>query len=288
MYLERLILKNFRCFGPTAESIDLSPCLTALVGLNGAGKTAMMQALLRLFGITREQRSICRTDFYVPANESTPPSERILSVEAILVFPELEADHPESAAAVPEFFSQMAASQDGKLKCRIRLDATWIDDGTAEGSIDVKYRAVRTLDAEFGDEDCSNISSVDRRRIQMIYVPARRDGISQVSAFLKGRIWRAITWSDVMSTSIKNACDELNSTFASEPAILTITEALKTRWQEVHTAGTDTLPLLRLFDPRRHELTRKADVMFFPTEAGDERSIDELSDGQRSLFHIAT
>jgi putative ATP-dependent endonuclease of OLD family len=287
MQIERLILENFRCFGPTAESIDLSSGLTALVGLNGAGKTAMMQALLRLFGITREQRSICRIDFHIPANESTPPSERTLSIEAILVFPELESDHPESTMAVPEFFSQMAANQDGKLKCRIRLDATWTDDGTTEGSIEWKFRAVRTLESEFEEEECSNISPVDRRRIQMIYVPARRDGVSQVSAFLKGRIWRAITWSEEMSTCIDQAHEQIHRTFDSEPAISTITNVLKTRWQEVHTAGTDTAPLLRLFDPRQHELTRKANVMFFPTEAGDERSIDDLSDGQRSLFHIA-
>lgn len=287
MQLECLTVKNFRCFGPIAECIDLSPGLTAFVGLNGAGKTAAMQALLRLFGITREQRSICRADFHVPANESIPPSERTLVIEAILAFPELESDHADSTNAVPQFFNQMAARHDGKLKCRIRLDAIWTDDGTTEGNIEEKVRIVRTLDSEFEEEHCNKISPVDRRRIQMVYVPARRDGVSQVSSFLKGRLWRAVTWSERMSDSIDDAYKNLNSLFESEPAISSIAEALKTRWQEVHTAGTDTKPLLRLFDPRRHELTRKAEVMFFPTEMGDERSIEDLSDGQRSLFHIA-
>jgi putative ATP-dependent endonuclease of the OLD family len=45
MFIERLILSNFRCFGPEPRSIDLALGLTAFVGVNGAGKTAVMQAL---------------------------------------------------------------------------------------------------------------------------------------------------------------------------------------------------------------------------------------------------
>lgn len=37
-------------------TIDMAGGLTAFVGVNGSGKTAMMQAMLRLFGVTAEHR----------------------------------------------------------------------------------------------------------------------------------------------------------------------------------------------------------------------------------------
>ncbi len=56
MFLEQLLLTNFRCFGSQTTTIDMTPGLTAFVGVNGSGKTAVMQALLRLFGVTPEHR----------------------------------------------------------------------------------------------------------------------------------------------------------------------------------------------------------------------------------------
>ena len=38
MYLERLTLTNFQCFGPEPHSITFDPRLTALLGVNAAGK----------------------------------------------------------------------------------------------------------------------------------------------------------------------------------------------------------------------------------------------------------
>ena len=61
-----------------------------------------MEALLRLFGLTSEQRRVRRQDFHVPSNEAATPTQRELAIEAILAFPELDsegADH----TAVPEF-----------------------------------------------------------------------------------------------------------------------------------------------------------------------------------------
>src|SRR5260370_1032018 len=123
MYIEQLILTNFRCFGPAPTTIDLSSCLTTFVGANGAGKTAVLQALQRMFGITGDQRRLRRQDFHVPAAEPAAPLQRTLGLEAILVFPELDAGGAD-AGAIPEFFQQMAADNAGRLKCRLRLEAT--------------------------------------------------------------------------------------------------------------------------------------------------------------------
>jgi putative ATP-dependent endonuclease of the OLD family len=177
--LESLTLTNFRCFGPDPETVTFGPELTIFIGTNGSGKTAVMLALLRMFGVSGDQRRVRRQDFHVPAAEDETPAERHLALEAILAFLELAEDDADQDA-VPEFFQQMAADEAGMLKCRLRLEATWTNDGSVEGAVDITYRAIRTFEPEFKDEDCSDLNAIDRARVQMIYIPATRDGASQV------------------------------------------------------------------------------------------------------------
>lgn len=288
MFIERLIISNFRCFGSEPCTIDLSSGLTAFIGANGAGKTAAMQALLRLFGVTSEQRRVRRQDFFIPVIEAEPARQRDLSIDAIIAFPELDAVEGDGSdeSRVPEFFNQMVADDAGRLKCRLRLQATWTDDGSLDGAIDHKLWAIRTL-GDFGEKDCIELKAVDRARIQMIYIPAARDGASQVTAFLRGRLWRAISWSKKVRDVLAEAGSNVNEAFDGEPAVELVTEAVKRRWQEIHSAGTDTTPLFRPIDLRFQEFIRKVEVVFFPDEAGRERGLEDLSDGQRSLFHLA-
>ena len=67
MRIERVTLTSFRCFGPHPVSIRLSPDVTAFIGANGSGKTAVLQALSRLFGVTSDQRRVRRQDFHSPS-----------------------------------------------------------------------------------------------------------------------------------------------------------------------------------------------------------------------------
>lgn len=285
MFIERLTLTNFRCFGPVPVTINLSEGLTAFVGANGSGKTAVMQALQRLFGVTGEQRRLRRHDFHIPASELVPLTQRTFSLEAIVAFPELDVeDGP--APVIPEFFHQMAADDAGKLKFRFHLEATWSDDGSLDGATEQKYWAIRTF-GDYTDADCTELKATDRARIQLIYVPASRDGASQVTAFLRGRLWRAINWSQGVRETFANAGATLNGAFGGEPAVDVIAAAVRRRWEEVHTAGTDTTPIFRPIDLRFEEFIRKVEVVFHPDELGRERPLEDLSDGQRSLFHLA-
>ncbi|MFY2838048.1 ATP-dependent nuclease [Achromobacter xylosoxidans] len=284
MYIEQVTLTNFRCFGPQGTKLSLDASLTALVGANGSGKTAVMQCLQRLFGITVDQRRLRRRDFHVPAYEKAVPLQRELSLEAILVFPEL--DNGAETTAVPEFFQQMAADDKGKLKVRLRLEASWVDDGTVEGAIEETYVAVRSLD-QYTSADCVSLKGADRSRIQLLYIPATRDGASQVSALLKGRLWKAIQWSGKVKTALEGAGKTLNTVFREEQAVLRIEEKVKQRWQDLHDAGTDAIPVFRPVDTRWQEFIGHVDVTFQPGDDGRDRDINELSDGQKSLFHLA-
>jgi hypothetical protein len=285
MYLTRLQLTNFRCFGPEPCTIRFEPGLTAFVGANGTGKTAAMQALLRLFGVSADQRRVRRQDFHVPAGGTEGITQRSLSIEAILEFPELDDEHA-SDTPLAEFFHHMAAEQDGKLRCRLRLEATWVNDGSLDGTIEETAYAVKTF-GDFAPDDLIQLKPMDRSRIQMIYVPAVRDGASQITAFLRGRLWRALKWSQEIQTSFAEASQALNTAFGSESGVDLITNAVTRRWHQVHNAGTDTTPVFRVIDPRFDELVRRIAIVFHPDEAGRTRAFEELSDGQRSLFQIA-
>lgn len=286
MHIETINLQNFRSFGPEGQSIAVDPDLTTLVGANGTGKTVLMQALQRMFGISNEQRTIRRQDFHIPSSEEETPSKRALTLEAIVAFPELDDENGDHSV-IPDFFHHMSVTDEGgKLKCRLRLDAEWEDDGSIDGYITSQFRAVTTWGAP-EEANFHNVRPADRSRIQLIYVPATRCAASQVSAFLKGRLWKAINWSEQVRSSFTEKATELNEAFEGENAISTVTGKLTARWQELHSAGTDSTPKFRPVDLRFEEFVRKVEVLLHPDESGRDRSIDELSDGQSSLFHIA-
>jgi putative ATP-dependent endonuclease of OLD family len=76
MFLERLTLINFQCFGPEPTTIRFDTQLTAMLGGNAAGKTAACQALSRLFSVVGDQRQIRVEDFHVPDDEEEAPATR--------------------------------------------------------------------------------------------------------------------------------------------------------------------------------------------------------------------
>lgn len=289
MKIEKVSMKNFRCFGPRGTKIKLESCVTAFVGGNGSGKTAVFQALSRLFGVTPAQRTVRRQDFHLPADQQELQSGATLSIEVFFSFPELEGlDEDATADAVPEFFLQMAASAPGApLKARMRLQATWTDDGTPEGSIEEDLRWITTLNDDFEWDHCNRVQAVERGSIQFIYVPAARDAAGQVTALLKGRLWQAAKWSDRFQDETVASAQAIQRQFEREEPARFVSERLARRWKQVHEADTDTMPVLRLVESQFEELVRKAEFSFFPDEAGQERALTDLSDGQRSLFHIA-
>jgi putative ATP-dependent endonuclease of OLD family len=288
MKLESISIKNFRCFGPLGK-IAFESGVTTFVGGNGSGKTAAFQALSRLFGVTTGQRTVRRQDFHLAADRQELELGATLSIEAIFSFPELEGlDEDAAEDAVPEVFLQMAASAPGSpLKIRMRLQATWTDDGTPDGSIDEDIRWITTLDDEFEWDECKRMQPVERGAIQLIYVPAARDAATQVTVLLKGRLWQAAKWSEDFRERSARSAENIQSRFEREEPAQFVIERLQKRWKQVHEADTNTTPILRLVESRFEELVRKAEFAFHPDEPRRERALSDLSDGQRSLFHIA-
>ena len=288
MKIETIALRNFRCFGPEWVTVRLQEQVTAFVGGNGSGKTTLFQALSRLFGVTKTDRTVSKKDFYIANNEEKFDNEDFLEIECILGFPELDQEKDEDANAVPDFFNHMAASgPDEPLKVRIRLRAKWIEDGTLDGTVEEDIRWIPTLDDKFVWEECPKVSAVDRARIQVIYVPALRNATDRVTELLKGRLWRAARWSAKLGECAAIGAKLIQDQFDIEDPANFIIKHLTHRWQQVYEGDTDTIPNLRLVESKVEELVRRAEFVFHPDEAGRNRNLTDLSDGQRSLFHIA-
>lgn len=286
MKIESITITNFRCFGPDPVTVGLEKGVTALVGNNGSGKTAILAALGRVFGTNAGQRSVKKTDFHVPVNEEAVESGVTLSIDCILSFPDLAGDDNDDA--VPEVFGHMSVGGEGEPpKVRIRLQATWTDDGTPEGTVEEEVRWISALDDAYNWESCARVSAVERNFVQLIYVPASRNASDQVTNLLKGRLWRAARWSADLAEAADEGAKSIQDQFDAEAPAAFIASRLENRWNQVHQGDTDAKPMLRLVESRLDDLVRRAEFAFYPDEARQIRKLEDLSDGQRSLFHIA-
>lgn len=82
MYIAKIRIENFRIFGSgkDAFSLNLNPGLTALVGENDAGKTALVDALRLVLGTSdQEYLRLETTDFHRPVGASDPADEIVIS-----------------------------------------------------------------------------------------------------------------------------------------------------------------------------------------------------------------
>ena len=291
MRIESVTLSGFRCFGTDPITVPLSAEITAVVGPNAAGKTALLQALAKLFGISRAQRTIERSDFHLAADadpDNRDPKELVIDV--LVAFPEL-ADGTATAETVAPSFRHILFTREGRPPvCRLRLEARWEDDGTVEGEVSQESCWVDTLDEAPEDDKKHPIAAADRGLIQLYYTPANRDAGAQVRATagaLAARLIRAIEWSDEARDSVDEATESLVDAFEGEAAIMAIGEALQKRWSSLHDDEVDTKPRLSLISRRFEEVISKIAVIFEQGPDGNERGLDELSDGQQSLFYFA-
>lgn len=167
------------------------------------------------------------------------------------------------------------------------LEARWEADGTVDGGLSWNLWAVSTLDETYSEEHRTVLPGAERARIQVVYVPASRDGARQITAFLRGRLWRAAQWSDELRELVAASAAQVSGKFHDEAATSTVEKALSQRWQELHGAGTHSVPRFQPIAPDVADLLRGTELRFEPDHGGEGRPARLLSDGQRSLLHLA-
>lgn len=328
MFIESLRLRNFRCFGDVPTVLTFEPGLTVIVGANGAGKTAIIAALQKLFGSRADERRLTREDLHFGAGEEpgvpeAPASEsaidvaellgipeapsiteeaaqpdqpllvqtRDLEIEVVVAFPEIQAAGVQ-ADAVPEVFKAMSVAGPGEPpKVRLRLEATW-NYGLEEDDISSRLYWITSLaEVPFGERDIAkiNLSSGDRKRFSIRYLPATRDGNAIVRQALKELLaWleRFGDWS-AGRESMSKQWQQLQELFDEMPAIDAVTAELAVNWGRLFEGPHLRRPKLTVLAREIQRAIRELSLSLGPAPSGRHRSVHDLSEGQASLFYIA-
>jgi putative ATP-dependent endonuclease of OLD family len=284
--LERLIVSGFQSFGPEPTTLNLSS-RTFLLGANGSGKTAVLQALARLFGYSPEIRRVRESDFHRPISpaEVTDGVDPSLTLEAHFSYDELEDDEEVYPSVAPGFWHMSLVDLDGVPELRVRLTAT-IDD---EGEIDEQIRYITGLDDEGEPTSFAKMSRSDRSLFQVHYLPARRDPVDHVrhtATSLIGRVLRAASWGSELG-DIKTLSDELSGVLAGHAGVKGLDSQLAEQWGAVHSGGFFADPEIAFNVADLDGLLRHLTIDFKPSHSGARASFDQLSDGQQSLLYIS-
>lgn len=293
MKLDEIRIQNFRCFGDEVIRIGLDS-LTAFIGANGCGKTAALQALMRLFGTSVSERTVVPSDFHLPPgvlrDELKADDELKLVIEATLTFPELDkkGDSLDSVAAC---FKQMSVtSEDGKMFCRVRLEATWTKGNLPEGEVEQKLFWVRSADETPSEKHKTVIAAHDRALIHVHYIPAARDPLKQirvVSGTILNRMLRAVRWSEKISKAISDSHTTIGDAFTEEGGVAAIEKTINALWVRLHDSPALSEVQLKPIGSRLQEVLQNLQAVFSPGPDGELHELERLSDGQKSMFYLA-
>lgn len=283
MKLETIRLSNFQSFGDVPKEIRLEE-ITYLIGPNGSGKTAALQALCRLFAFDPSLRRILRSDFHVPFNEAAPPAERQLWIEADFLFPEL-ADDDDNSTVAPHFGHMRLDEIDGTPRVRFRLTATMGLDGDIEESM----LYVLDINPDGSPLTTAQVPRSGRNHIHVHYLPARRDPTDHIgygANALLGRMLRAVNW-DAERTVIKGLTDQISDSLAANQSINAFSTSLKSAWGALHKGSFFVDPKLTFVASEIEALLRHMSVSFTPGHGEQLVDFSRLSDGQKSMLYLS-
>lgn len=290
MRLIKIKLYNFRCFGGKEHVIEINN-LTTFIGSNSTGKTAALTALNCMFSEFTNDRNIKRSDFYFPKNiVPETMTEQKMYIEAVFEFNKLQEG--EESISIPYFFEHVIVDNpNGTPYIRIRLDATWEKSNTIEGAIDSQIRYITCPESQaIKDKDYVIAQRRDLNKIRVIYVPAVRDPSKQLkntSGAMLYQVINSINWKDERRNSIKSKIKELNSEFEAEDGVKILNDSLDKSWKNYDTHEKYKNVSLKLNSADIETSIRRADILFSPTETGRDYTIDQMSDGLKSLFYIS-
>ena len=288
MKLTKVIINNFRSFGES-QIIELNN-QTVLIGNNSSGKTTVLQALSKLFSDKQNDRIIKKSDFHLPKGSRPGENTRNLFIETIFEFDEL--DGTPYSPAIPSFFEHFTVSKDGaKPFLRIRLESSWEDDGTVEGSIDTQFYYISSDEDTIRDEDKHRAPRKDLDKIRVLYVPASRTPekeLGNATGSMLSRLVNSINCTEDEINEITDKIDELNNTFLSENGALTqINNEIQKSWELYHEDNRFSQAELIINSSEMAAALRQIALKFSPTTTEEAFTVSDLGDGLRSIFYFS-
>lgn len=265
MYLSTLRIENFRCFGEADEALELSlkPGLTALIGANDAGKTAIIDAIRLALGTTDQDRfRLEDTDFHKGTSEI-----RITCKFAGLTDAELRTfveylTYPEQAAEPPTLYVH------------------WTAENTGETHKGRPYRRIETCSGKDGTG--ALFSSDARVLLQATYLRPLRDAQDALSARKGSRLAQVLRQSaeiktgsdtfdpavplDQQQLSVLGITDLLNKLLGSQKGVDQTREKINDTLKKIALRGETLNSAIRVSgaddgdDARLRELLEKLDL----------------------------
>jgi len=190
------------------------------------------------------------------------------------------------------FFNSFVVDEpDGTPYLRIRLEATWEKSNNIEGAIESRiYYVTCPEGVELNEDVKHNANRKDLDRIRVIYVPAVRDPSKQlrnVSGTMIYEIMKNINWSSDTKGNVKIKIQELNDQFIKESGVSILRSSIHTQWGVYDTDTRYSNAQLRFNSTDIESAIKKSEIVFLPTVTGKEGTVDDLSDGLRSMFYIS-
>jgi putative ATP-dependent endonuclease of OLD family len=286
MLLKKLIVSGYKSISVgNPQTVEFEPDVTALIGHNGTGKSATLEALNKLFSIDHSLRGISASDFHLEDN-AEKGSARNLFIEAWFHFPEVN-DNP----SIPSIINGLAVSSiNGELIFRVRLEASLNFDYNPLGDVD---EDIWIVDGDMEQPEADNkhrLLATQRNGIQVNYIPANRDPLVQLkysSKAILGRLLKAIKWSDGEQESFEEQAQKLNGLAKGNPALVQITDAINQNWTKIYRGRHLNQAGLNFPVGDVDEILRLIQLQFMPDAAGSKVDTSRLSDGQKSLVYFA-
>lgn len=204
MHLCGLRISNFRCFGDGKDSftLRLKPGLTAIVGQNDAGKTAVIDALRFALGTTdQEWYRLEDEDFHREAGKTAPQ----ITIQCQFAL------EPNDTGAFVEYLTY---SKDGKTEPSLYVN--WTAKDTGKRRHGRPHRHVEVCSGEKGDGP--SFAPEVRELIQATYLKPLRDADQALSAGRGSRLSQVLS----STTQVSNSGIDYDSTTPVAPERLSV------------------------------------------------------------------
>ncbi|KKF44142.1 AAA family ATPase [Streptococcus uberis] len=288
MKLKKVKINNFRSFGES-QIIEINN-QTVLIGNNSSGKTTVLDALRKLFSDKQNDRIIRKSDFHLRKGMKPGQNSKSLFIETIFEFDELQGQS--YSPAIPTFFEHFTVSEgyDNPF-LRIRLESSWEDDGTVEGSIDTQIYFISSGDENFSEKDKHHAPRRDLDKIRLLYVPASRNPDKELgnsSGSMLSRLVNSINWTSDEINMITEKIDELNDIFLSETSALKqINQGIQKAWEIYHQDNRFSQANLTINSSEMSGALRQIALKFSPSTTEEAFRVSDLGDGLRSIFYFS-
>lgn len=288
MKLKKVKINNFRSFGES-QIIEINN-QTVLIGNNSSGKTTVLDALRKLFSDKQNDRIIRKSDFHLRKGMKPGQNSKSLFIETIFEFDELQGQS--YSPAIPTFFEHFTVSEgyDNPF-LRIRLESSWEDDGTVEGSIDTQIYFISSGDENFSEKDKHHAPRRDLDKIRLLYVPPSRNPDKELgnsSGSMLSRLVNSINWTSDEINMITEKIDELNDIFLSETSALKqINQGIQKAWEIYHQDNRFSQANLTINSSEMSGALRQIALKFSPSTTEEAFKVSDLGDGLRSIFYFS-